>query len=84
MKRRRIAGVVCILIAAGALLGGVIVVLDKGNSDSAEISIPQVGDSEDVIIPESRQQVDWEEVTDLNEDGEYNVLDLIIFVQEGE
>ena len=37
-----------------------------------------------VKIPEKYQKIDYEEIGDLNEDGELNVLDMIIFVQEGE
>lgn len=85
MNSKRIMGVFCILVAVGALLGGVIVILDKESGSNSEIvDTPQVRENTGTVIPELVDGPDWAEVTDLNEDGKYNVLDLIIYIQEGE
>lgn len=80
-------GASILLIVVAVVVIAVLFYEDDKDEPVVEVDIPQIEvvdhDGVGVVIPEERQLVDWDVVGDRNEDGEYNVLDLVLYVQAG-
>jgi len=85
-RTKIISSIIALIVTAvmGLALG--FTLSGGGNGDEVEVKIPvpivDPTTEQDVVIPENRQQIDYEVIGDRNDDGEYNVLDLILYVQE--